>query len=119
MQDNVNDIFSSGNRRPADDEIMRYLEQKLSDEEAHGLEKNTLADPFSADALEGLQSLPAHENLAGTLHELKRDLHRKVERKKRSKTNNGQLNWISYTAIILLLVLAILGYFVIRKYYGH
>jgi TonB family protein len=40
-------------------DIEKYLHGELSPEERHALEKRALSDPFLADALEGVESLPA------------------------------------------------------------
>ncbi|HLZ16263.1 MAG TPA: carboxypeptidase-like regulatory domain-containing protein [Cyclobacteriaceae bacterium] len=45
------------------DDIIKYRKGELSPQEMHRLEKRALADPFLADALEGLESISA-ENLA-------------------------------------------------------
>lgn len=46
---------------PRNDDIERYLNNRMTDAERHALEKRALSDPFLADAIEGAQSMKPQE----------------------------------------------------------
>jgi len=83
------------------------------------LEKKMLDDPFVNDAVEGLQKIKSNKNIDQYVFQLNKELHQHLtSRKKRKKPSflNPQI-W-SIIAIILILSLIILSYFLI-KYLLH
>ena len=56
MKENLKDILSNLHSEVDQEALLKYLEGKLSAEEQHEIEKNTMEDAFETDALEGLQN---------------------------------------------------------------
>ena len=116
MKDNLKDILSNLHSEVDQETLLKYLEGKLSAEEQHEVEKNTLEDDFEADALEGLQDFSNKAKLAGLVEQLNQDLKKKTEKKKKRphKREAAVEPWLLIT-IVLILLLAVISFFIIRK----
>ena len=116
MKDNLKDILSNLHSEVDQETLLKYLEGKLSAEEQHEVEKNTLADDFEADAWEGLQDFSNKAKIAGLVETLNQDLKKKTEKKK-SRVHKREVKvepWL-LIAIILILLIAIISYFIIHR----
>lgn len=102
------------NKKPLSDEkLMDYMSGRLSAEEQHEVEQWLAAEGMESDALEGLQGHNADETrqtVNRLNHQLQKTLHNK--KRKRRPMNTNYLSWI---AIVIILMLAVLAYIVIRK----
>ncbi|GAA4735844.1 hypothetical protein [Flavisolibacter ginsenosidimutans] len=116
MKENLKDILSHLHSEVDQEELLKYLEGKLSAEEQHELEKNALDDPFEADALDGLQDISNKTKIAALVEDLNRDLKKKTAKKKNlPHRREAKLEpWLLITIIIVLLVV-VLGYIIIHK----
>lgn len=92
-----------------------YLSGKMEDAEQHAFERSMEDDPFLADAVEGLQSLPQN-NISNIVQQLNSDLKKQVQKKKsrRNKRKLQEQPWLYFT-IILLLILIVVAYLVISR----
>ena len=116
MKDNLKDILSNLHSEVDQETLLKYLEGKLSAEEQHEVEKNTLDDEFEADALEGLQDFSNKAKIAALVEQLNQDLKKKTEKKnKRVHKREAKVEPWLLIAIVLILVIAVIGYFIIRK----
>jgi len=109
----LNDILSDGHGRLPEDKLMAYLEGKLSPEEQHEVEAWLAEEGMESDALEGLQQLAPEEtrqSAARLNNELRKMISSKKERRKKQIRNTP---W-SWTAILVILLLAILAYIVLH-----
>ena len=85
MSEDLKDILSNLNPEIDQETLMRYLQGKLSAEEQHEVEKTITNDDFDSDALEGLQNFKDKRNINLLVDQLKKDLRKKTEKKKRFK----------------------------------
>ena len=83
MKDNLKDILSNLHSEVDQEELLKYLEGKLSAEEQHEIEKNTMDDAFETDALEGLQNFENKSHINALVEQLNRDLKKKTGKKKK------------------------------------
>lgn len=115
MKENLKDILSHLHSEVDQETLLKYLQGKLSSEEQHELEMNLLDDPFEADAAEGLAAMDNKQNIPAVVSQLNLDL-----KKKTTKRNKGAFrreakleSWLLVT-IVLILLLAVIGYLVIH-----
>jgi anti-sigma factor RsiW len=120
MKENLKDILSNLQPGVDQEELLKYLEGKLSAEEQHEVEKNTMDDAFETDALEGLQNIQNKARINALVEQLNRDLKKKTAKKKRwAHKREARLEPSILIAIILILAIAVIGYFIIRTMKGH
>ena len=116
MKENLKDILSHLHSEVDQEALLKYLEGKLSAQEQHELEKNTLDDSFEADALEGLQDISNKAKIASIVEQLNQDLKKKTEKKKKlpHRREVKVEPWL-LIAIIIILLIAIISFFVIYR----
>jgi ferric-dicitrate binding protein FerR (iron transport regulator) len=120
MNEDLKDILSHLNPEIDQDILLRYLQGHLSDAEQHELEKQMQDSDFEADALEGLENFKDKQRIHSVVEQLKRDLQKKTE-KKRAARKKAELHiqpWLVF-AVILILVLVVISYFLIHRYLHH
>jgi len=117
MKDNLKDILSSLSTEVDQETLLLYLQGKLSEEKKHEVEKKIMNNEFVDEAMEGLQQFKNKHDLSVMVEQLNRDLHNKLERKKkrRDKLQIKDQSWI-YFAVIIIILLIVISYFVIHKY---
>ncbi len=120
MKENFKDILSNLHSEVDQETLLNYLQGKLSAEQQHEVEKSLLDDDFDKDALDGLSGIKDKRNLAALVEQLNLDLKKKTEKKKawRASREIGVDPWV-IIAIVLILVLAVIGYFIIHKMKGQ
>ncbi|MBN9295908.1 MAG: hypothetical protein J0I41_02805 [Filimonas sp.] len=113
----IKDIFTEEHDHFEDDDLMKYLQDNLSEEEKHAFEKKMADSPFMNDAVEGLQEFQSNEKLQQYVSQLNKQLQQQLTSKKQQKEKRKikDMSWILLAAIIILL-LCILGYAVIYLY---
>lgn len=99
----------------SDDDLMNYLDGKLSDQESHELEAIMADSPFVNDAVEGLQSFDQKEKLQHLVEQLNKDLQQKVADKKQRKAKRAikNVSWV-LLAVVFVIFLCLIGYIVIH-----
>lgn len=116
MKENLKDILS--NLKPGIDQetLLLYLQGKLSSEQQHEVEKQMMDHDFDDEAMEGLHHFKDKEQIKVFVQQLNKELKKKTEKKKkdRNKLPIQIEGWI-VVAIILILVLAVIAYFIIQK----
>ena len=119
MSENLKDILSGLNPDIDQETLLLYLQGKLSAEEQHRVEKYMMDNEFDAEALEGLESFKDKRTISQFVGQLNRDLKKRTDKNKRmrQKLKFSLEPWI-IIAIVLILVLAVLGYIVVRKQLG-
>src|SRR5215217_4685425 len=116
MKENLKDILSNLHSEVDQATLLKYLEGKLSSEEQHEVEKNTIDDAFEADAMEGLQEFSGNATISSLVEQLNLDLKKKTEKKKKwPHRREVKLEPWLLIAIILILLVAIISYFIIHK----
>lgn len=108
----ANDIIDQHPRQPSEEEMLAYLQGKLSKVRQREIEELISNEAPEADALEGLKLLHGTEALRST-RRLQQKLHTEILREKHRKPRGGSEFW-SWMAIIIILLLMVVGYVVVR-----
>ena len=110
----LKDILSHNEELLSDEELLKYLDDILSEEDKYAVEKKLADDPFEADALEGLSQIENKENLKKQVTQLKQKLHQQLSAKKqrKEKKNINVIQWVILTILILLFI-CIISYVII------
>jgi hypothetical protein len=116
MTDNLKDILSHFSSEVDQDTLLKYLQGRLTEEQKHEVEKKMLGSDFTDDAMEGLQQIRYKEKISFLVEQLNRDLHKKLEKKKRrlEKFRIKDQPWL-FLSILILLLLIVLSYFIIHR----
>jgi hypothetical protein len=116
MNENLKDILANLNPEVDQETLLKYLQGQLSADEQHELEKSVLNDPFEDDALEGLSAMKNKQEIMAMVAQLNRDLKKKTDRRKKWKLERVVKleSWL-LLAIVLILLLAVIGYLIIHQ----
>jgi hypothetical protein len=118
MSNDLKNILTNLNKDIEQEKLLEYLNRTLTTEEQHDLESQINDDPFMSDAMEGLGEIQNSEKISLMLYQLNKNLKTQLEKKKkRKKRAIFETPWLYYTVIFLLIV-AILGYIIIKKING-
>ncbi|SRR5258706_345749 len=120
MADNLKDILSNLSPDIDQETLMLYLQNKLSEEKRHEVEKTLLDNEFADDALEGLQQFNDKKQINFLVEQLNADLRHKLEKKKqrREKLRIKEQPWL-YITVLIILILIIIGYIIVRRMLLH
>lgn len=116
MPDNLKDILSHLSTDIDQETLLLYLQDKLSNEKKHEVEKKLLDNEFANDAMEGLQEFKDKQRIAFMVEMLNRDLKKKTQRRRqrREKMKLPDQPWL-YISIVIIILLIIISYIVIHK----
>jgi hypothetical protein len=116
MRDNLKDILANLSTEVDQETLLLYLQDQLSEDKKHEVEKKLMENEFAGDALEGLQQMHDKKQIAYMVEALNRDLRKKVEKKKerRKKLELKGQPWL-YITLVILILLVIVSYFVIHR----
>jgi hypothetical protein len=97
------------------EKLLQYLNAQLSHTESHQLESDMETDPFTSDAMEGLQQVD-NQKIPEVIDQLNISLRKEIKAKKRKKRNQifKNQNWV-YFAVILILILLMISYLVMKR----
>jgi hypothetical protein len=114
--ENLKDILSHLSTEIDQETLLLYLQDKLTPEKKHEVEKKLLENEFANDAAEGLQQFKNKESVSLLVDQLNRDLKKKLKSRKarRGKIHLAEQPWI-YFAVILIIILIVISYFVIQR----
>lgn len=112
LRDIWSDEAGKGRKPLSEEQLMAYFEGRLSPEEQHEVETWLEQEGMEADALEGLQELPAEETRRIS-RRLNLDLGRRLRPGKRTRRPITENRW-GWVAIACVLLLAVLAYAVIH-----
>lgn len=116
MNNDLLNILSNSNKDIDNQKLMDYLSGKLSVEEKYDVERWMADNDFSGEAMEGLQQFKEPGVLPSYIELLHKDLQKQLqERKKRKeKRKIKEAPWL-YVSVFLILLLAIIAYFIIKR----
>jgi len=116
MRENLKDILSNLKTDIDQETLLLYLQDKLSEEKKHEVEKKLMDSDFDGDALEGLQQFDDKKKINHVVEMLNRDLNKKVEKKRqrRQKLVLKDQPWI-YITILILILLIVISYLIIHR----
>ena len=118
MMDDWKDILSDEDEKMSDEELMKYLEGSLSEEEKETFEKRAVESEFVSDAVEGLKQFKNKQKLDEYVQQLKKDLHRNLSsRKQRMEKRRFKDNRWVLLAVLMILAICIIVYIVVRMYH--
>jgi anti-sigma factor RsiW len=107
VKEDLNDIFVVTGQCPAQQQLLDYVQGKLSAAEQHEVEKHVASCELCSDALEGLAAMPQKERLPVMVRQMKWQLLRKLRKKNhRRKWHNDQSQ--DYYMQLVLAVMALL-----------
>lgn len=117
MSEDLKDILSSLSPEIDPETLLLYLQNKLSAEKKHDVEKKLLENEFTNDAVEGLREIKDKQGITYLVEMLNRDLKKKLERKKKRRQKMGIKDqpWL-YFSVIIILLLIVIAYIVIHIY---
>jgi hypothetical protein len=117
MPSKYKDIFSHLSTEVDQETLLLYLQDKLSAEMKHEVEKKLLESEFTDDAMEGLKEIKDKKQIAYMVEMLNRDLKKKLAKKKqrREKMRIKDQPWL-YISILILILLIVISYIVIHRY---
>lgn len=120
MSEKYKDILSHLSTEMDQETLLLYLQDKLSEEKKHEIEKKLLENEFADDAMEGLQQFKDKQQVAYTVEMLNRDLKKKLEKKKkrREKLRIKDQPWL-YITIFILVLLIVISYIIIHRLLMH
>ncbi len=116
MQDDFKNILISGTNQINDQQLMDYLNNRLSKSKVHDLEKEMADDSFINDAVEGLQQLNSQSDIQQSVTQLNQVLQQQVirNRQRREKRRWKDQPYL-YLIILSVILLLLTGAFVILK----
>jgi ATP-dependent Zn protease len=111
------DILSGKEEQANEDELMKYLEGNLSEEEKYAFEKKTADSEFTNDAVEGLNQFKSKQQLNAYVEQLNKNLHNQLAQKKKRKDKRKLKDnpWI-IVAVLLILALAIIAFILVNMH---
>lgn len=117
MADKIKDILSNLSTDIDQEKLLQYLQEQLSTDQQHHVEKVLIDDPFTADAVEGLQQMRDRKKMEYMVEMLNRDLKKKTEKKKkrRERLQLKDQSWL-YLSVLIVILLIVICYFVIQYY---
>lgn len=97
--------------------LLDYLQQNLSPEERHEIEKLLIDADFESDAAEGLQQVQDKKNLPVVMNELNRKLIKKLSTRRKKTPGKKPLPNILIPVVttIILLLLVLMFYLLLKK----
>lgn len=104
--------FAGGDAAPSEEQLLAYLEGRLSAEEANAVERLMEADLAGADALEGLQGLDG-EQTRRMRSKINAKLSSKLAAGRRKRRGLPDQRW-TWTAVALVLLLVVAAFLVMH-----
>lgn len=108
MNEHFNDIFST-TRCLSQQQLLNYVQGKLTAEEQHEVEMHLSDCELCSDALEGLEAIKDKEKIPGWIRQMKWELLKKLRTRYRSRRKSE--NYIYLTVIILCVLFLLLALF--------
>lgn len=116
MPENLKDILSHLTPDIDQETLLLYLQDKLSAEKKHEVEKQLVDSEFDDDALDGLKQIKDKQQIAYMVEMLNRDLKKKTEKKKlRREKLRLKEQPLLYVTIAILIALIVICYMVIHS----
>lgn len=116
MPENLKDILSHLTPDIDQETLLLYLQDKLSAEKKHEVEKQLVDSEFDDDALDGLKQIKDKQQIAYMVEMLNRDLKKKTEKKKQRREKlRLKEQPLLYVTIAILIALIVICYMVIHS----
>lgn len=114
-QNNIQDTAGNSGGKPGltDEQLMAYMEGKLSPDEQRLVEELISEDGPESDAIEGLQLMHPAETRR-SVADLQRKLHTELLRNNPKRKNKFADDYWGWIAVVVILLLIVVGYVVVR-----
>lgn len=112
----INKIWNQRDETTIDeDQLLAYIEGRLSSTDQHAIEEALEADPFLNDAVEGLSEIKDKEHLKQITAQLNLHLKRQIKNRKKLRRSRPKLteHW-GWLYVLIVLILVLLAWWVIR-----
>ncbi len=114
MSEDLLNILSDSNKDIDNQKLMDYISGKLSEEAKHEVEQWMIDNPFFDEAVEGLEQAGDAKKVQSSVDHINKQLLKYLQqRKKRKEKRQIMFNGWAYVAVVIILLLAVLVYFVI------
>ncbi len=110
MKADLNDIFISTKQCPGQQQLLDYIQGRLSPAEQHEVEKHVADCELCSDAMDGLAAIDQKERIPVLVREMKWELLRKL-RKKRKHTRRPTDFYMQLILIVLAILFLLLAGF--------
>jgi hypothetical protein len=119
MNDDTNDMMPGEFRDNIPSSLDNHLRTIMNEGDLNQFTKE-LPDGFLKDAGEGLQLIKDDEQLKKVLQHLNQQMHLQLSHKKKNPKRRamGNMSW-TYWAVLLILLLAIVGFVLVRMSLRH
>lgn len=113
MADSIN-ILSENEEQLSDEDLLKYLDDNISEDEKCIIEEKLSNSSFENDAIDGLQQINNPAQLQKHVKELNKKLRQQLRLKKQRKAKRKikDFQW-AIVAILLLLFICVITYFFI------
>lgn len=104
------------NAKPSDQQkMLDYVQNKLSSDEKHEVEKLLIDSDFDSDAAEGLEQVKDKTTLPFIVNNLNKNLSKKLSNRKKSflKRNNPELT-LPIIATVIIIALVVMFYVLLK-----
>lgn len=107
MKKSFDDIFVT-TECPTQEQLLNYVQGKLSPEEQHAVEMHVADCDMCSEALEGLQAITDKEKIPGWLREMKWEVLKKLRKKNRERRPvDFNISMVVIIVAVIFLVLAL------------
>ncbi len=112
-----NDLFNilSHSKEIDQQKLLDYLEDKLSPEEKHEIEKLLVDSDFDSDAAEGLEQVQDKRKLPVVVNELNKRLVKKLSERRKKLLKKKSPELITPVAATIIILLLVLMFYVLLK----
>lgn len=111
MNEHFSDIFTE-TTCPSQDQLMAYVQDKLSAEERHRIEKHMADCEMCSEAVEGLMAIRQKEQIPGWLRQAKWNVLQQLRKKTHKKRKANFYLYIAVVALIIILMVLMLFWLV-------
>jgi ABC-type bacteriocin/lantibiotic exporter with double-glycine peptidase domain len=113
----LKDILSDNDEHLNEDDLLRYLEGSLSEEDKQAFEKKIEASGFINDAVDGLKTVKNKQDINEYVYQLNKNLEKQLALKKQRKEKRTikNIQWVILTAFVIFII-CIIGYLLIHFY---
>lgn len=97
-------IQNSPNESLNNDELLKYLQEQLSNEDQHEMEKQILDSHFYSDAIEGFEKIKNKKSIPVDVEQLHQSLKKQIQNQK-EKNNKRKIKELPFIVLITIIVL--------------
>jgi hypothetical protein len=118
MSSQLLNILGTNHTNINNQQLLDYLAGKLTAQEAHAIELLMTENEFLNDAIEGLQQIPDLPTIESHLQQINKRLDKKTKQKRSRRQAIGLKTFSDFIiALVLVLALIILSYYVLQYFY--